>query len=73
MTESERNAIIGYLTGKGWTKQSEMRTALKWPSSHYCATNLGTCVNILEREGVIRTTKRWEPGFSVCLESEVIL
>ena len=73
MTESERKAIIGYLRGKGWTKLTDLRAALKWPQQTHLATDLGACVNRLEREGIIRTTERGEPGFSVCLTSEVIL
>lgn len=73
MTESERNAIIGYLTGKGWTKLSDLRAGLKWPQSRRLANDLGMCINWLECDGDIRTTQRGEPGFSVCLTSEVIL
>mgnify|MGYP003442800610 FL=1 len=73
MTDSERAAIIGYLSGKGWTRLSDLRAGLRWPLSHYMATDLGACVNRLEREGVIRTTERGEPGFSVCLKTEVLL
>ena len=73
MTESERNAIIGYLTGKGWTKLTDLRADLRWPQSHYFATDLGLCINKLRREGVIRTTPKGEAGFSVCLTEEVLL
>lgn len=73
MTESERAAIIGYLKGRGWTKLSDLRAGLKWPQQIHLATDLGACINRLEREGIIRTTERGEPGFSVCLTSEVIL
>lgn len=73
MTATERAAIIGYLTGKGWTTLSEMRYSLKWPQALYLATNLGTCVNMLEREGVVCTTKRGDAGFMICLSTEVLL
>ena len=73
MTESERNAIIGYLRGRGWTKLATLRAALDWPQSARFATDLGLCVNRLRREGVIRTTPKGEAGFAVCLTEEVLL
>lgn len=73
MTDTERSRIVRHLTGKGWQKLADIREALKWPKSHYYASDLTTCVNRLRNEGVVRTTERGVEGFSVCLAEEVML
>lgn len=68
MTTTERDRIIGFLTGRGWVRLVDMRAQIRWKST---SPELLACINKLARRGVLVTTKPGELGFRVCLASEV--